>query len=241
MNPCESGPLPEQCTDLFSAQSDEWIAFYRTKPQFSDRLALFVSNVRKHVPRSGRILDFGCGPGVLSMALAHDGYEVTGFDGSEGMIQAAKRESEGKGLSGVSFQVTSAELFSPEPERFDAIVCSSVLEYIQDDNRLLDGFARALRPGGILLISVPHTSSYCGRVQDFLSHIPGLLRGPGRKYLKHTRRRYDLQRFSEVLRERSLDIHKITFFEFPLLGRYSIRLSRLSQLGVMALAMAVKQ
>ena len=85
------------------------------------------------MPTSGKILNFGCGRGILSIELARKGYEVTGIDGSKGMIDAVENQLLRFGLSNVSFEVLDSESFRFIPESYDAVVCSSVLEYVEDD------------------------------------------------------------------------------------------------------------
>jgi 2-polyprenyl-3-methyl-5-hydroxy-6-metoxy-1,4-benzoquinol methylase len=231
-----------KAVDFFGSQADEWVALYTAKTQFQDRLALFVGGVRKHVPGSGRILDFGCGPGVMSAALACEGYEVIGVDGSERMIHVAEQQSPRHASANVRFEVMDSESFSLTPQSYDAVVCSSVLEYVKDDEKLLRNLAGVLRPGGILLISVPHSASYLGRIEDAMAGIrlPGLKRGPGRMDLKYSMRRYNAAEFLSSLRSLSLNVLDTTFFEIPFLGRCGIRLSRLPRLGMMLLVTAMK-
>lgn len=235
--------VPEgKAVDFFGSRAEEWVALYTTKTQFQDRLALFVEGVRRHVPGSGRVLDFGCGPGVMSLALACEGYEVTGVDGSERMIRVAEQRSPRHGSANVHFEVMDSESFSLAPQSYDAVVCSSVLEYVKDDEKLLRNLAGVLRPGGILLISVPHSASVLGRIEDAIAgiRIPGLRRGPGRMDLKYSRRRYNTADFLSSLHNLALDVLDTTFFEVPVLGRCGIRLSRMPRLGMMLLVAAMK-
>jgi len=240
MNNNETKVNHEECIDYFGSQANAWVTLYETKVQFQDRFALFVKEVHKHLSYSGRILDFGCGPGILSIALACEGYEVTGVDGAERMIDVAKQRSLRSGLSNISFKVMDAKSFSIEPESYDAVVCSSVLEYVADDTKLLCDLVKVLRPGGVLLVSVPHTASLLGKIEDTMMHVPGLKRGPGRMDLKYCRRRYDIEDFLNSLYSLSLESFECTFFEVPLLGKYGIRLSRYRRLGMMLLVSAVK-
>jgi SAM-dependent methyltransferase len=229
-------------TDYFGSKADEWVTLYQAKVQFRDRLELFVNGVRRYVSRPGKVLDFGCGPGIMSMALACEGYEVTGLDGAERMIDVARRQSLQRGLRNVCFQVMDSESFSPVPESYDAVICSSVLEYVEDDQKLLGRLAEALRPGGLLLVSVPHSASYLGRMEDAIAalRVPGLKRGPGRMDLKYSKRRYRVDDFLLELGRQSFEILSTTFFEVPLLGRWGIWLSRSPRVGMMLLVAAAK-
>jgi len=105
-----------------------WESFYlRTRW----RLCPFET-VESHVPRKGRILDFGCGYGMLSnfLALKSAGRQVLGIDLNEARIEVAKRSS--KGHPEVSFQLGDVRDFQGTP--FDAVVMTDVLHHIDEDN-----------------------------------------------------------------------------------------------------------
>ena len=104
-----------------------------------------------------RILDAGCGAGLLSAALAARGAHVSGFDGSPAMIELARRSL------GTGADLTVADLREPLPypaASFDDVVCSLVLHYLEDWSGPLAEFHRILKPGGRLLLSVNHPFIY---------------------------------------------------------------------------------
>ena len=121
------------------------------------RIARFVDALDGLVPASASILDFGCGTGDIAAALAACGYRVEGRDASAKMIEQARAIH---AASSARFAVIApagadADVMSGD-QAFDAIVCSSVLEYlldVPDSLRLLVG---ALKRGGWLLATVPN-------------------------------------------------------------------------------------
>jgi SAM-dependent methyltransferase len=119
---------------------------------------LFVELAREAIPSSGYVLDYGCGPGRLTMMLARLGLRVRGVDTSAGMITQAKALNH----EGVSVVFETIDKFDDALPltTYDAIVCSSVIEYVADPDQLLQGFHRSLRRGGILIISYANASSY---------------------------------------------------------------------------------
>jgi 2-polyprenyl-3-methyl-5-hydroxy-6-metoxy-1,4-benzoquinol methylase len=119
---------------------------------------LFVDLAQKMIPSNSRILDYGCGPGRLSCLLARCGFQVRGVDTSVGMIELA-RSLDLRGLD-IEFQTISRPDEALPPSAYDAIVCSSVIEYVADVDELLRGFHGALGPQGHLLISYANASSY---------------------------------------------------------------------------------
>jgi 2-polyprenyl-3-methyl-5-hydroxy-6-metoxy-1,4-benzoquinol methylase len=118
---------------------------------------LFVRIARRSISNGGRVLDFGCGPGRLSLLLAKAGYRMLGADSSEAMIAEARALD--RGDLDVEFKsiATPAEVLTPAT--YDAIVCSSVIEYIARPDELLGGFSAALRDRGVLIISFANKSS----------------------------------------------------------------------------------
>ncbi|MBC9718757.1 class I SAM-dependent methyltransferase [Streptomyces sp. TRM66268-LWL] len=100
-----------------------------------------------------RILDAGCGSGLLFAALRDRGATVSGFDASAEMLQLARRRLG----DGADLQVT--DLGSPLPypdDTFDDAVASLVLHYLEDWGPALAELRRVLKPGGRLIASVDH-------------------------------------------------------------------------------------
>lgn len=101
-----------------------------------------------------RLLDLGCGTGWTSRFFARRGYDVTGVDISDDMIQCAERLRLGEGLDNLRFQVMDYES-SPFVEAFDAAVFYDALHHAEDEELALKAVYQALAPGGICLTSEP--------------------------------------------------------------------------------------
>jgi 2-polyprenyl-6-hydroxyphenyl methylase / 3-demethylubiquinone-9 3-methyltransferase len=95
-----------------------------------------------------RLLDVGCGGGILTEELARRGYRVTGIDLAEGAVAAARRHAAGSGLT-VDYQVGSAYQLDFADASADGVVASDVLEHLHDLPRAIAEIARVLRPGGV--------------------------------------------------------------------------------------------
>ena len=104
-----------------------------------------------------RVLDAGCGSGPLAAALQDRGAAVTGFDSSAAMVDLAR------GRLGADADLQVADLGEPLPfqdDAFDLVTASLVLHYLEDWSGPLRELRRVLRPGGRLILSVPHPSVY---------------------------------------------------------------------------------
>lgn len=115
-------------------------------PELYSENARFVTDMGAPVvellaPRVGeRILDLGCGDGVLTAKLAALGCEVVGVDSSPEFVEAAKR-------LGVDARLLSGEALAFDAE-FDAVSSNAALHWMKRPERVIDGVWRALKPGG---------------------------------------------------------------------------------------------
>lgn len=103
-----------------------------------------------------RVLDAGCGDGLLSLALAkrHPDWTLVGVDLREDMLAGARERARGRGLGNVSF--TAADLLQPLPvSGFDAVVALECLSEIPDDEAALQTMSAVVKPGGMLLAQAP--------------------------------------------------------------------------------------
>jgi 2-polyprenyl-6-hydroxyphenyl methylase/3-demethylubiquinone-9 3-methyltransferase len=228
-------------TDFFDTQAERWVGLYESKPGFRDRLNLFAGSLGSVLPAPARVLDFGCGPGVIALALAGRGYEVVGLDGAPRMIEQARAEAARRGIANVRFEAVSAGEVPVAPASFDAIVCSSVIEYVADDAKLVGDLVRALRPGGYLLISVPHTDSFVGMLEDGLRKLAVYARRTGSRHLTYSLRRYRRDRFAGLLETLGIVPLDFRYFETPLPSAFGVALSRWRRVGVMMLAIGRKR
>jgi len=110
--------------------------------------------VRERVPlRNARVLDVGCGGGLLSEALAREGAQVTALDLSPDLIEIAKLHLLESGVK-VDYRLQSVESLAEEmPGSFDAITCMEMLEHVPDPASVLRACASLLKPGGKLFVS----------------------------------------------------------------------------------------
>lgn len=102
-----------------------------------------------------RILDVGCGDGALSGLIRQKlGRSVTGVDVSSLAIDLARKVFAQRGLEG-QFKCISGYATGEPENSYDAVVCSDVIEHVQEPLRMLSEILRILIPGGYLVITTP--------------------------------------------------------------------------------------
>lgn len=100
-----------------------------------------------------KILDVGCGGGILSEALAARGAAVTGIDLAQESLNVAKLHALETGIA-VNYQCIPVEdLAEEQPEKFDVVCCLEMLEHVPDPQSIVQACAALVKPGGIVFLS----------------------------------------------------------------------------------------
>jgi len=100
-----------------------------------------------------KVLDVGCGAGLLSEALAAEGARVTAIDLAPELIEVAQLHQLEAGHQ-IDYRLQSAEELADElPGTFDAVTCMEMLEHVPDPGSVIEACARLLKPGGTLFLS----------------------------------------------------------------------------------------
>ena len=97
-----------------------------------------------------RILDIGCGAGILSEPLARLGAQVVGADPAVPNIEAARVHAAGAGLA-VDYRATTAEALAEAGERFDLVLAMEVVEHVADVALFVQRCAEMVKPGGLMI------------------------------------------------------------------------------------------
>lgn len=110
---------------------------------------LRLAFIHDHGPlQDQRILDVGCGGGILSEALAHAGAQVVGIDQSKAALAVAQEHAQENNLA-IDYRWVSVEqLALDEPGTFDLLTCMELLEHVPDPKSIVTACARLLKPQG---------------------------------------------------------------------------------------------
>ena len=95
-----------------------------------------------------KILDVGCGGGILTEALARSGAQITGIDLSEASLEIARRHAKEQGLN-IDYRYESIEQVAEKHAgKFDVITCMEMLEHVPEPDKIISACSRLLKPGG---------------------------------------------------------------------------------------------
>ena len=149
----------------FSAMAEEWWdangpmrPLHRLNPT---RMAYIKARLAEHFCREAneaeslgglRVLDIGCGAGLVSEPLTRMGATVTGIDPSSEIVAAARLHAEEGGLT-IDYRATTAEALAEAGESFDAVTILEVVEHVNDVPAFVATVASLVRPGGIVIAS----------------------------------------------------------------------------------------
>jgi 2-polyprenyl-6-hydroxyphenyl methylase/3-demethylubiquinone-9 3-methyltransferase len=100
-----------------------------------------------------KVLDVGCGGGILTESLAAKGASVTGIDMAELSLEVARMHLHESKLD-IDYQLSTVEAFAEQTAtRFDLVTCLELLEHVPDPASVIAAAARLLQPGGLLFLS----------------------------------------------------------------------------------------
>jgi 2-polyprenyl-6-hydroxyphenyl methylase / 3-demethylubiquinone-9 3-methyltransferase len=140
--------------DKFSALANRWWDPQGPQKPLHALNPARLGYVAGRVPlRGAKVLDVGCGGGLLSEAMAKEGAEVTAIDLAEDLVKVARLHGLESGVR-VDYRVQAVEALAGEqPGAFDAVTCMEMLEHVPDPGAILQSCAALLKPGGRLFVS----------------------------------------------------------------------------------------
>lgn len=125
---------------------------YAKKP-IKDQTAFdnMVKNIRKHVKESDTVLDFGCGTGTYSIAIADKVKSIHATDISEKMLAIATERAHERSIDNINFEHVGIFDTKLQPASYSVVLACNVLHLQQDLNKVLQRINELLMPGGLLI------------------------------------------------------------------------------------------
>ncbi len=168
MNPLSGRPADSAIEDLPYKHDD--YDFRSTDPYAYAKYRV----VLRWLPRTNglRVLNAGCGSGEMNalMSQQNASWHIDAIDVDEEGIKRAQQLKERLSLDNVSITSSSIEDFKPS-DLYDIIISNDVLEHIDDVDQAIKGLAAMLKPGGVLMVSVPALQWLYGYHDELLGHF----------------------------------------------------------------------
>ena len=114
-----------------------------------------IEKTKKIINLSDTVLDFGCGSGTSSIAIARSVKKINGIDISSKMIELAKGKAEANKVKNIDFE--QATIFDEKfkTKSFDVILCFYLLHLLEDTPRVMQRINDLLKPGGLIISATP--------------------------------------------------------------------------------------
>ena len=194
--------------DFHNIHVNDFNKKYTTNLDFKQRYITWTKLLDAFIVPKMQILDLGCGSGIFSFYIANRNCHVTGIDGAEAMIDFCRKTATSNSIMNVQFiQGFIPEDLSPKLGLFDVIICSSVLEYIEEKETTLSSLNAFLKKGGILVISVPNRLSIHRRIEKILFNLVGKP-----EYYQHVQNTFSEKEFTQELLRHGFKLKALEYY-----------------------------
>jgi len=138
----------------FGAQAERWWDRNGEFKTLHDVNPLRINFIQKFInPQNMRIVDVGCGGGILTEGLAKKGADMLGIDLSEDLIDIADLHGLESGVKTNYKKISAEALAEAEPASFDHVVCMEMLEHVPEPGSVIAACAKMVKPGGYVFFS----------------------------------------------------------------------------------------
>jgi 2-polyprenyl-6-hydroxyphenyl methylase/3-demethylubiquinone-9 3-methyltransferase len=140
--------------EKFGAQAERWWDPQGEFKTLHDVNPLRIRFIQDYAEIQGkRIVDVGCGGGILTEGLAKLGADALGIDLSEDLIDIADLHGLESGVKASYKKISAEALAEQEPEGFDHVTCMEMLEHVPDPGSIIAACAKMVKPGGMVFFS----------------------------------------------------------------------------------------
>lgn len=138
----------------FGSLAERWWDLQGEFKTLHDINPLRISFILDHAElEDKRVIDVGCGGGILTEALAKNGADATGIDLSEELIDIAELHGLESGITAHYRKVSAEAMAAEQPESFDHVTCMEMLEHVPDPASIISACAQLVKPGGMVFFS----------------------------------------------------------------------------------------
>ena len=149
----------QQELDKFAALADRWWDPDGEMRPLHDINPERLAYVESLAPLAGqRVLDVGCGAGLLAEAMAAAGAKVTGIDLADELLVAGRAHAEQSQVDVDYACISSRDYAGAHPGAFDVVTCMEMLEHVPEPAAIVDDCAKLVRPGGTVVFSTINRS-----------------------------------------------------------------------------------
>lgn len=138
----------------FGSQAERW---WDTEGEFKtlhDINPLRLEFIERYAQLGGkRVVDVGCGGGILTEGLVKHGADALGIDLSEELIDVADLHGLETGIQAHYQKISAEQLAQEQPESFDHVTCMEMLEHVPDPGSIISACAKMVKPGGMVFFS----------------------------------------------------------------------------------------
>ena len=160
----------------FSALAHRWWDINSEFKPLHSINPLRLSWIKSFVDLNGkRVLDVGCGGGILAESLAQSGAQTTGIDLSDKALKVAELHALESGVNVQYLAISTEALAEMEAEQYDVVTCMEMLEHVPDPSSVIQSCAKLVKPGGHVFFSTLNRSlkSYAFAIigAEYLLHL----------------------------------------------------------------------
>ena len=140
--------------EKFGSQAERWWDPQGEFKTLHDVNPLRLHFIQEYTSLQGkRIIDVGCGGGILTEGLAKQGADALGIDLSEELVDVADLHGLESGVSAHYKKISAEAMAEQEPSSFDHVTCMEMLEHVPDPASIISACATLVKPGGMVFFS----------------------------------------------------------------------------------------
>ncbi len=140
--------------EKFGSQAERWWDPQGEFKTLHDVNPLRIRFIQDYAYLHGkRIVDVGCGGGILTEGLAKHGADALGIDLSEDLLDIAELHGLESGISASYKKISAEKLAEQQPNSFDHVTCMEMLEHVPDPGSIISACSKMVKPGGMVFFS----------------------------------------------------------------------------------------